>query len=396
MGGDSHCIGCNRAIFGVNMIEIKPLQTKQERNTFLTFPWRIYKGDPLWVPPLVPERAKVIDPSQGLFFKDGHAELFVAWKNGMPAGTICLAEDFNNTRIKGFKECMYGFIECLEDFDVFQTMFDFAETWARAREMKSLYGPYNLDREDSRGILIEGRDRPPVILCGHQPPYYQKFFEQYGFEKNGEDGLAYAIDLDLNNPKVRRVSRLAEKVRERNPNFRVRRANLKDKDNEIDRITYLQNEGLKHFPDFVPYTRKDIESMIDPLIELADMDLILFAEVDGKPAGFFPGVPNFNEIVIHLNGLRHPWDYLRYLRYRNTKPKCLAVKSVVVTPEHWDTGVAILLFDEMAKRAAARGYTWADLSLTGDENTDTWPLAHHMGAKIYKRYRFYKKDLAAG
>ena len=133
--------------------------------------------------------------------------------------------------------------------------------------------------------------------------------------------------------------------------------------------------------------------MIDSLIELADMDLILFAEVDGKPAGFFPGVPNFNEVVIHLNGLRHPWDYLCYLRYRNTKPKCLAVKSVVVTPEHWDTGVAILLFDEMAKRAAARGYTWADLSLTGDENTDTWPLAHHMGAKVYKRYRFFKKEI---
>jgi hypothetical protein len=66
---------------------------------------------------------------------------------------------------------------------------------------------------------------------------------------------------------------------------------------------------------------------------------------------------------------------------------------VVVPPEYWDTGVAILMFDEMAKRAFARGYTWADLSLTGDENPDTWPLAHHMGAKIYKRYRFYKKEI---
>ena len=55
--------------------------------------------------------------------------------------------------------------------------------------------------------------------------------------------------------------------------------------------------------------------------------------------------------------------------------------------------MAVLLFAEMANRAVARGYTWADLSLTGDENKDTWPLAHHMGAKIYKRYRFYKKAL---
>lgn len=375
------------------MIEIKPIRTRRDRNFFLTFPWTIYKGDPLWVPPLLTEKAKVINPAQGLFFKDGLAEFFIAWKNRQPAGTLCLAEDFNNTRTRGFPECMYGFVECIEDFDVFRAMFEHAEKWARSRNMKSLYGPYNLDREDSRGILIDGRDRPPAILCGHHPPYYQKFFERYGFQKNGEDGLAYAIDLDLNNPRLQRLSRLAEQVRKRNPNFTVRGANLKDKEKEIDRITFLQNEGLKHFPGFVPYTRRDIESMIDPLIELADMDLVLFAEVDGKPAGFFPGVPNFNEVLIHLNGLRHPWDYLRYLKFRNIKPKCLAVKSVVVTPEHWDTGVAILLFDEMAKRAAARGYTWADLSLTGEENPDTWPLAHHMGAVIYKRYRFYKKDI---
>jgi GNAT superfamily N-acetyltransferase len=334
------------------------------------------------------------DPRRGMFFKDGSAELFLAWKDGASAGTLCLAEDRNNTRTKGCAECMYGFVECIEDYDVFKSMFGFAEEWAHARDMRSLYGPYNLDREDSRGILIEGRDRPPAILCGHHPPYYQTFFERYGFEKNGEDGLAYAIDIDLKNPKIQRLARLADKVRQKHPEFKVRGADIQDVDNEIDRILFLQNEGLKHMPEHVPYTRKDIESMILPLIDLVDMELVLFAEVNGEPAGFFPGVPNFNEVLIHLNGLRHPWDYLRYLKYRNTKPKCIAIKSVVVPPQYWDTGVAILLFDEMAKRAAARGYQWADLSLTGESNVDTFPLAHHMGARIYKRYRFYKKAIA--
>ena len=374
-------------------IEIHPVYTKRERNAFLTFPWTIYKNDPLWVPPILSERAKVIDPKQSLFFKDGNAELFIAWKDGTPAGTLCLAEDCNNTRSKGFAECMFGFIECIQDYEVFQSMFDFAGTWAGARNMKSLYGFFNLDREDSRGILIEGRDRPPAILCGHQPPYYQHFFERYGFEKNGDDSLAYAIDINLNNPKILRLSRLAEKVQAKNPNFKVRGANLQDMDGEIDRILFLQNEGLKHMPEHVPYTRKDIEAIILPLIDLIDTELVLFAEVNGEPAGFFPGIPNFNELLIYLNGLRYPWEYLRYLRYKNIKPKCLAIKSIVVSPEYWDTGVAILLFDEMAKRAAARGYQWADLSLTGEDNTDTWPLAHHMDAQIYKRYRFYKKDL---
>jgi GNAT superfamily N-acetyltransferase len=63
---------------------------------------------------------------------------------------------------------------------------------------------------------------------------------------------------------------------------------------------------------------------------------------------------------------------------------------VLVLPEYWDTGVAVLLFDEMARRAAARGYRWIDLSLTSDDNPRTPVLAKRMGAKIYKRYRVYR------
>jgi GNAT superfamily N-acetyltransferase len=288
---------------------------------------------------------------------------------------------------------MFNFVEMVEDYAVFEAMFDFAAKWACARDMKSLYGPYFLDREDCRGLLIEGRDRPAPILCGHQPAYYQGFYERYGFVKDGEDLLAYAYDIDPASPKLQRLFRLAEHVRRRHPKFTVRTANLDDMDNEIDRIVYLQNRGLAHFPNFVPYSRNDIESMIRPLLEVVDIDLVLFAEVKGQPAGFFPAVPNFNELLIKLNGLRYPWDTLRYLHYRNLKPKCLSVKSAVVLPEYWDTGVAVLLFAEMAERAVARGYTWADISMTGEDNPDTWPLAHHIGAQIYKRYRFYKKEL---
>ena len=75
------------------------------------------------------------------------------------------------------------------------------------------------------------------------------------------------------------------------------------------------------------------------------------------------------------------------------RPACLAIKSVVVPPEYWDTGVAVLLFDEMARRAVAKGYRWADLSLTSADNPRTPQLAEHLGAVLYKRYRVYRKWL---
>jgi GNAT superfamily N-acetyltransferase len=372
--------------------QVRSVQSRREREIFLAFPWRIYKGDPLWVPPLLPERRKVIDPRRGKFFQDGYAELFIAWKDGKPAGTISCAEDQAATRSRGYGECQIGFFECVQDYAVAAALFDRATAWAKEHNLTRIRGTYNLDREDSRGILVEGRDRPPAVYCGHSAPYYPAFFEKYGFSKNGGDGIAYAIDINLDAPPIQRLLRLDEKIRQRKE-ITVRGARLDEIDKEIDRVVDLQNRALAHMPDFAPYTRAAIESIILPLVNIADPELVLFAEVDGQAVGWFPAIPNMNEVLIHLNGLRYPWDYLRLLKYSRYKPKSIAIKSVVVPPEYWDTGVGVLLFAEMGRRAAAKGYTWADLSLTGEDNPDTWPIAHRLGAKIYKRYRFYEKEV---
>ena len=254
-----------------------------------------------------------------------------------------------------------------------------------------LCGTYNLDREDARGILVEGRDRPPAILCGHNPPYYPEFFERFGFVKRHDDGLAYAIEID---PQGRRFNvcsgsptafPVAKILPSAPPTWPISTAKSTG--------SCAAEPGPRTLAGIRSLTRQAVAGMLMPLVDLADPDLILFAEVDGKAVGWFPAIQNFNEILIHLNGLRYPWDYVRALRYKNLKPKGLSVKSVAVLPEYWDTGVAILLFAEMARRAIPKGYQWADFSLTGEDNPDTWNIAHHAGATIYKRYRFYKKEL---
>ena len=69
------------------------VESNRDRRRFLTFPWKVYKNDPLWVPPLLPERMKVIDPETGAFFKRGEAEFFIAWRGTEMVGTVCAFED---------------------------------------------------------------------------------------------------------------------------------------------------------------------------------------------------------------------------------------------------------------------------------------------------------------
>ncbi|MEJ2446594.1 MAG: GNAT family N-acetyltransferase [Anaerolineales bacterium] len=136
--------------------------------------------------------------------------------------------------------------------------------------------------------------------------------------------------------------------------------------------------------------REALEAMLAPFKSIADPSLILFADVDGKTVGFLPGIPNLNEIFIDVNGLRYPWNYLQLLWLMKTRqPKCLAVKSVLVLPQYWNTGVIVLLMDEMASRAKSRGYEWIDMSITSADNPTSVLTAEKMGAEIYKRWQVY-------
>lgn len=375
----------------MNGIEIRKMTTRRERRAFLTFPWEVYKNDPLWVPPLIPERMKVIDPQKGAFFNRGEAEFFAAYRGGKMVGTICAAEDMFTNQQRGRHDCVIGFVEFIPDYTVFQALIEYVKAWAMARGLDTLLGPFHLDYEDAYGLLVSGRDRPPALMCAHTPEYYVTYFERAGFEPARAANLAFAIDL-RESPEQERLTKLADHLRKKG-RITIRTANWDDFQAEVDRVHKLLNEALAWEDGGIPWHRDQLEAMVAPFKAIADPDLILFADVDGETVGWFPGVPNLNEIFIQVNGLRYPWNYLQLLWKMKKTPKSLTVKSVLVLPEYQKTGVAVLLFDEMARRGREKGYQWADLSITSEDNPDTPQLANRLGAVEYKRWQVYHKPV---
>ena len=174
-------------------IEIRQVKTHRENiQQFLTFPWKIYRDDPLWVPPILADRWKTVDPERGVFFQRGTAEFWAAYRDGELVGTICTAIDFKANESVNKKDCVFGFFECINDRDVAFALFDHAKAWAIAHGQDSLYGPFNLDYEDGYGILIEGQRPSACASCaGIRPDYYQGFVEAYGFKPGRGDNLAF-------------------------------------------------------------------------------------------------------------------------------------------------------------------------------------------------------------
>lgn len=370
-------------------VTIKKVKTHLQRRQFATFPWQIYRHDPLWVPPLIPERMKQLDRSKGTFYKHGEADFFLAYLDGKLAGTIMAAEDISSNHSCGLQDGMFGFFECINEPLVANKLFETAQNWARVRGLNRMIGPFHQDYDSAYGILIEGRDRPPAVSCGHTPPYYEDLVVGYGFQPYRPDNIAFAVDITQDTREFQLLQKLAKRAEARG-NIIIREARISEWDAEADRVYFLLNKALAHLVDFVSWDRQALDDTLEPFRKYADPYLVLFADVGEQTVGFFPGIPNLNEILHRVNGLRHPWDLPKMLRYRNLHPKCLAIKSVLVLPEYWGTGVSLMLFSEMLKRAREKGYEWIDLSLTSDDNPKTPALAKRLGGKLYKRYRVYK------
>ena len=134
----------------MSVIDVRPIRTARERRLFLTFPWRIYRDDPLWVPPLLPERAATIDPKRGTFLQRGEAEFFIAWRDGQPVGTICAGEDPPTNERRGKKECVFGFLEVVENYAVFEALIDRVKAWGQERGLNVLFGPFNFPGTSQR------------------------------------------------------------------------------------------------------------------------------------------------------------------------------------------------------------------------------------------------------
>ena len=374
-------------------LEFKQMITRREKEDFLTFVWQFYKDDPVWVPPLMPDVRERVDVKRGSWFKSGIAEFFLVYQEEQPVGRFSIGIDEKANQSGQKKEAVFGFFEVVEEYRIAEEMFAFMEEWARDHDMTTLYGPFNLDYEDAYGVLMEGFDTPQVMLCGHTPAYYASFFDNYGFEKGRPDTIAMRIDLTVPRPEFEKLHKMADHIRQKDV-YSIRHADFSKWDEEIDVLHNLLNRALAHLEGHIPWQRPAVESLVSQFRRIADEELILFA-VDnktGETVGFFPGTPDMNEHFNRFNGLRYWWNYPGFLLNYKKPTRCLTVKSVLLLPEYWGGGVAILMFDELLKRVQKiGGYEWVDLSLTAINNPQTPKLGRKMGAEIYRRYRIYRK-----
>ncbi len=121
----------------------------------------------------------------------------------------------------------------------------------------------------------------------------------------------FGAELENVPPELLRVAEAAR----RQAGVTIRKARLEDWDKEVAIAHYLFDTTLQHLPDYIPMSEAQFRRFANQMRPLLDPDLVLFAEVDGKPVGFCGAIPDINRALIHLNGRLFPFGWLKLWWY---------------------------------------------------------------------------------
>jgi hypothetical protein len=369
------------------VIQVRPADSPADFARFVDLPWRLYKNDPVWVPPLKDDVRLLFDRRKNPFFAHADVQPFLAWKDGKVVGRIAAVENRAHNEFHEDKVGFFGFFECEDDPEAAKALFDAAEAWLAPRGFDRMRGPMNFSTNDDCGSLIEGFSRPPSIMMPHNPPYYARLYDAGGFAK-AKDLMAYWFE---GGGAPERLKRGVEIIRKRR-NFVVRPMDLKKFDSEVGLIRTIYNSAWDKNWGFVPMTEAEIDHMAKQLKPVVVSDLVLFAEVRGEPIAFALGLPNFNRALKHANGNLFPFGFLKIMWHQRNIHD-VRVLTLGVKEGYRTSGVDALLYYEMFEHGAKRGYTHGEFSWILEDNLAMRRPLENMGAVADKIYRIYDRPI---
>ena len=280
-------------------LEVRPVADKRELNVFIKLPWRLYRNEPRWVPPLLMDRKRFLDRQRNPFFKHAEAEFFLAWRNGRPVGRISAQIDRNFNEYQHHDWGMFGFFECEPDPEAAQALLTAAEEWLRVRGRDRMVGPMSFTTNDEAGILIDGYDLPPTVLTEWHHPYYPALIEGAGLTK-AMDLYMWTLSVEDRGSVHPAIWRAAAEVEKHG--ITVRNMRKKDMEAEIGRFLEVYNAAWERNWGFVPLTEEEVRHYAKDLKPVLDENWAFIAEKDGEPIAAALTLPDYNQVLRHLNG----------------------------------------------------------------------------------------------
>lgn len=375
-----------------NNYKIVEVNNPKRAKEFIMLPVRLYKNEKNFIRPLNQDIEEVFDPKKNKFFRNGEA---IRWllldENNTTVGRVAAFIDrkaaYNNDQPTGGM----GFFECIQDQEAAFMLFDQCKQWLEQRDMEAMDGPVNFgDRDRWWGLLVDGFDYEPNYCMPYNFPYYQNFFEAYGF-RNFFNQYTYYREIKKEGLQPV-IEEKAKRIR-RNPKYRFEHLDKKNLVKYTEDFRDIYNRAWSRYAGVKKITRAHAMALMKNLKPILDEKLMLFAYYDEDPIAFFLMVPDANQILKHLNGSMNLLAKLKFLYLKKFHPPKKVLGLIFgVVPEHQGKGVEgglVMAFGDIALTGNFP-YKHLELNWIGDFNPTMMKVAEQIGARILKTHVTYR------
>ncbi len=376
-------------------VEIRAVETDADRRLFLDAGAIPYSGDRTYIRPLDFEIGARLSPKSNPALKDAPHRLWVAFREGRPAGRIsAIVNPLHLARYHD--DCgHFGFLEAIDDRDVFAALFGAAEGWARERRMRKIAGPFSFSVNEECGLLIDGFDSPPYVMMPHGRPWYRRHVESLGYAKAVDTHALSWLPEKRIMPEKR--ARFIEKTLA-SPRVAIRNIDMRNFEADIKTIVGIYNDAWADNWGFIPFTDGQAKHMAGELRPIIERHNIVICSYDGEPGAFALALPNINEAISEFDGKLLPLNWAKLLwrlKVKRISTARMPLMGVRKKLQGKPVGVAFAykMIDLINSANIDRGVTGSELSWILDTNTPLLAMLADMGAKVYKTYRIYEKAL---
>jgi len=371
-------------------LEIRPVASRSDMRRFIRLPARLYRNEPRWIAPLEIDVRKRLDRRRNPWFAHAEAEFFLAWRDGEAVGRITAHIDHRFNEFQDNSWGMFGFFESEDSPETAHELLAAAEAWLRARGRDRMVGPMDFTTNDECGLLVEGHERPPIILSTWHHPYYQRLLEGEGLEKV-MDLLMWSLHISGRGKVREAIWRRASRV-ESDAGIVCRPMRKRDLDNEVTRFLEVYNAAWERNWAAVPLTEEEVRHYARDLKPVLDENWAFIAErVDtGEVVGAALTLPDYNQVLAHLNGRLLPLGWLKALYWRR-RIDAVRVFALGVKPDYQHTGVAARFYQmhfEAAERTPQKG---GEMGWVLETNRAMNRAMEAMGGEIVRRFRVYER-----
>jgi len=367
------------------VVAIRKAESSADLDRFVKLPFRLYRSDPNWVPPLIGDAKRTLTPGQNPFWDHAYRDLYLAVRGDEVVGRVAAIYDRNYNELRDSRVAYFGFIEMEDDMEVAQALFSAVRAFARSHGADRVYGPANPSLNDEVALLIGPFDSPPMIKMPYNPPYYMRLIEGLGFTKV-KDFVAFAIQADA--PIPEKLQRVMAKLKEK-PGLEVRPADLSNIQSEVELIREVYNDAWSNNWDHVPMTRDEINDLARQLKSLIHAETCPFVFYKGEIAGMAVMLPDYNQVLKKMNGRLFPFGWLTFLIQRRRIDQA-RLWALGVKRKFHKLGFDSLLYYEAFTGARRLGYKWGEVSMILEDNIHIIRPALLWGGKLYKNYRVYQ------